>query len=253
LALLFYGVLLFRALYKDPTLTHLIIMLWLWQTQTGAAFAVAAAIIGAAVVLHQTDSTRRMAEERRERRDEALRGVFALALSELSDYARACGQVLSNILEDQSRRPTLSMGGITGVPPPLVWPAGWQVPQLPDGLAQRLIELIEVNGSERSRKALIALAERTQVQHARIRSTSQHIQIGTPIVTRPHMIDLLLNAAELHASCDKLFPFARGQNAEASALISARDLRGSLLQIVSTPLRREVQDYFDEQHGPKAH
>ena len=62
-----------RAVFRLPTLQHLITLLVMWQTLIGAAFALAAALIGASAIVQQTTATGRRAVERRQRRAIALR------------------------------------------------------------------------------------------------------------------------------------------------------------------------------------
>lgn len=61
-----YGWLFLRSWARhDWALDHLTTLLFLWQIQTGAAFALAVALIGSAVILDQTQAARRQEEERR--------------------------------------------------------------------------------------------------------------------------------------------------------------------------------------------
>jgi hypothetical protein len=59
-----YVVLFMRAMLRQLTLEHLIALLNLWQTQTGATFAIAAALIGAVAILRQTPATKGASAER---------------------------------------------------------------------------------------------------------------------------------------------------------------------------------------------
>jgi hypothetical protein len=88
-ALGLYGGLFFRSIVTHPTLGHLIALLFLWQTQTTGAFAIAAAVVGAAAILYQVETTSRLAEEERDRRAAALWAVLPLTLiGPRSDRAR---------------------------------------------------------------------------------------------------------------------------------------------------------------------
>jgi hypothetical protein len=61
-ALLLYGALFLRSMGRHGwTLDHLTALLFLWQTQTAAAFALLAALVGSAALVHQT-----LAAQRRE-------------------------------------------------------------------------------------------------------------------------------------------------------------------------------------------
>ena len=100
IALIFAGLagtylwLFVQSMLHQPTREHLTTLLFLWQTQTGAAFALAAAFIGAVAVLHQTTATARRSDARRGRRATALRAVLPLMLSELIGYTEWCAKIM---------------------------------------------------------------------------------------------------------------------------------------------------------------
>lgn len=113
---------LVRRLTATPTWKHLIELLYLWQAQTGAAFALAAAVLGAIVIPHQTGTTRRLEETRRTRRADTLRAVLPLILTELADYAANC----AGFLPDCSRSQIQLASGLRAYNCPrrqTVWPA----------------------------------------------------------------------------------------------------------------------------------
>ena len=66
-----YIFLFLRSMHRHPTLEHLIVLLSLRQTQTGAAFAIAAALLGAVAILYQTETTQRLEEARRKQAKDA--------------------------------------------------------------------------------------------------------------------------------------------------------------------------------------
>ncbi len=167
-----YGGLFVRSVVRHPTLDHLIALLFLWQTQTGAAFAIAAAFIGGAVVLHQTATTRRLEDVRRSRRAAALRAVLPLALSELCDYAARCAAISAELLAQPSSSPVKA--------------PGLSVPSLPPGLVDQLTELIEASEPDHARP-LIVLVRRVQIQHARMRDMQRRAgsQTGSILVRAP--------------------------------------------------------------------
>ena len=66
-----YIFLFLRSMHRHPTLEHLIVLLSLWQTQTGAAFAIAAALLGAVAILYQTETTQCLEEARRKQAKDA--------------------------------------------------------------------------------------------------------------------------------------------------------------------------------------
>jgi hypothetical protein len=204
-----------RSMSRTPTLGHLITLLSLWQTQTGAAFAIAAALIGATVILHQTDTTRRLEDTRRTRRAAALRAVLPLALMELSDYAARCAELHAELLAQPKTRPIRATSLL--------------FPPLPDGLVGQLIELIETIEQDHARP-LIVLVRRLQIHQARTRDTQRRAasQLGNVLVWS-NVVGRVIDAVEIYARCDKLFIYARGEAGIPAALISSDDVRRALL------------------------
>lgn len=156
-----YVWLFLRSVTTNPTLEHLIALLFMWQIQTGDAFALAAALIGAAVVLDQTATTRRLEEIRRARRATALRAVLPLMLTEISDYASRCAGINARLLAQPSNtaiRENRDLG----------------FPDLPAGVVDRLIDLIEASERDHARP-LIILAKRVQISS---RTNAGHAKAG---------------------------------------------------------------------------
>ncbi len=209
-----YSWLFVRSMLAHWTLKHFIVLLFRWQTLTGAVFAIAAAVIGATAILHQTETTRQREEKRRERRAAALRAVLPLALTELSDYAARCATICAEWLV-QSR----AQGGSA---------LAFQFPALPTGLVDTLIELIEAIESDHARP-LVVLLRRLQIQHARARDIQQRVtgQHGK-ILLRNNVVGGVIDAAEIHARCSKLFAYARGCATVPAAAISSNDVKQAL-------------------------
>lgn len=217
-ALGLYGWLFVRSMLRNPTLEHLIALLFLWQTQTGAAFAVAAAILGATVILHQTATTERLETTRRKRRAAALRAAFPLALMELADYAANCAAIHAGLLAQPKTSPIRA--------------PNLQFPPLPDGLVRHLTELIEATESDHARP-LTVLLRRLQIHHARARDTQRRAadQDGN-ILTWHNVVRRVIDAAEIYARSEKLLAYARGDTDTPPAAISADDVRTALLLIL---------------------
>jgi hypothetical protein len=211
-ALGLYGWLFLRSMLRHPTLEHLIVLLSLWQAMTGAAFAIAAALLGAGVILYQTQEARHLADERRKRRAVALRAVLPLALMELSGYAIECATILMRGLRTKPNGLHVDSEPPEAIHVP---PGALLVPPVPNGLESRLTELIETTACNHTRP-LIVLIRRLQIQQGRAREMG-----GRGTVTRADLIGGVIDAAEIFARCSKLFPYARGEtDAPVSALTS---------------------------------
>jgi hypothetical protein len=188
-----YVALFLGSMIRHRSWDHLTELLFLWQAQTGAAFALATALIGAAVIVDQTQAAERRAEEQRERRAGALWAVSSLMLTELSDYGTSCALIYVKAINPP-------MVNLSGVPPQRPgqwrWPHGESLPPLPVGLVDRLADLIEASAPDHARP-LKTLANVVQIQHARARNLQHDIQRQTQlgpnrriegIVTRANLI-----------------------------------------------------------------
>jgi hypothetical protein len=248
---LVYVGLFVRSMVRLPTLTHLIALLFLWQTQTGAAFALVAALIGAIAIVRQTGATERRAEERRKRRATALRAVLPLMLSELTDYATRCADLFAEVLENSGAnfplhwpRQRPAPGTPLWPPPPLPPPV--MLPPLPSEFVGQLTDLIEAITPDHA-QPLVTLVKRVQIQHSRALDLQRRI-LGPregEIVVRTNTLARLIDAIEVHARCVRLFPYARGEVPAPPAVVSADDVQRSAFLAVRAPVLDEVAVEID--------
>ena len=228
-ALAVYFGLFERSMLRQPTWEHLIALLFLWQTQTGAAFAIAAALIGAIAILRQTAATEDRAEDRRKRRASALRAVLPLMLAELSDYAADCAGIFGEVIRGYDAHAKLNADVSTfrassplGVIQKDDWPFDQRIGPLPSGFTEQLIDLIETIPSNHARP-LVALIRCVQIQHSRAETWQRDILSNDreKTVVRDNLVDSLIDACEVQVRCDALFAYARGEVAQPPATISA--------------------------------
>jgi hypothetical protein len=210
LALLGYFGLFVHSLLQHWTFQHLTALLWHWQTQTGAAFALVAALVGAWAVMQQTKATERQAEERRNRRAEALRTTLPVVLTELMDYAIRCAELYARTLASA------------------VWPEGERLPPLPSGFVDRLSELIE-QANPAFAEALTTLIRVVQIQCTGSSVLPNSLRIRPEVmrdeVLRSNVVFGMINTAEVLAWCVKLTPFARGTEKTPPTRISVGDMK----------------------------
>lgn len=190
------------AMLRDPTWKHLITLLFLWQTQTGAAFALAAALVAAGVVWHQTQANRRLEDERRDRRAFALRAILAPALSELSDYATRSATMLAEAFAKRPVSGTVISGRIT-------------FPAVPDGLVLHLTAFIEAAKPAHA-KSFIVLVKRLQTQHARMLALQRQNTLS-----QTEVLLCLVGTAEIQARCSELLDYASCETEAPAAVITA--------------------------------
>lgn len=210
-------------------LDHLIILLVLWQTQTGAAFALAAALIGAGVILHQTQDNRRKEEEQRERRAFALRATLAPSLSELSDYATRSAKTLADAFTQRPVPGTVISGHIT-------------FPEVPDGLVMQLTAFIEAAKTDHA-KPFIVLVTRLQFQHSRMLKLQRQ-----NILSQTEVLLCLVGTAEIQARCCELLDYARCETDAPPAVITASDVSFavSTMKISIPQLQKQIDFYAKE-------
>jgi hypothetical protein len=232
-----YVLLFVTAIVRHPT--HLIVLLFNWQTQTGAAFAIAAAWIGALAVVHQTRATERQAEERRKRRAHALRSVLPLLLSELSDYAERCAEIVDKVLRNYGDRVSISHRQQSRISPPVViqsldWPKDRSIPPLPSGFTEQLTDLIEVIPPAYA-KPLIELIRCVQLQHSRAMTWQREVLRETRSVLYSNLITSLVRTCEVHARCTALSDYAHNITAQPPPpTISAREVKDAAFSLAGT-------------------
>jgi hypothetical protein len=149
----------------------------------GACLAIVAALIGARVVLHQINETRRNDEERRMRRATALRSVLTLGLIEIYDYVAACALIYAELLLTQFESQISS--------------AGIQIPPLPDDLVKQFTDLIETLDPDHARP-FIVLIRRLQIHHSHARDTQRRAASQNSILTRHNVVAYLVDSAEVY-------------------------------------------------------
>jgi hypothetical protein len=123
-ALVLYGCLFVRSMLRHWTLEHLIALLFLWQTQMGAAFAIAAALLGAGAILYQTETTQRLEEARRKQAKDAELETRATELQNLrqalhTEVAMTASQCLKT-LNDFTRTDSTTKNPRSALMPRLV-------------------------------------------------------------------------------------------------------------------------------------
>jgi hypothetical protein len=217
-----YFYLFISSMLREPTREHLTRLLYLWQAQTAAAFALAAAFLGAALIIYQVGTGARQERDRRHRRFVAVRAVLSLDLSELIEYATTCAKIYAGLLKH---------------PGPVIVSSGTRFPPLPAEVTARFAELIEAADANHA-KPLISLVGRLQVQRARTRGAESNLAGGGEEKAYWRLAALagLLLAAEIHAKCGKLLLNARSSANTPAGTISPDDVRASLWLIDPTLL-----------------
>jgi hypothetical protein len=256
---LVYVWLFVRSMVRQLSLPHLTALLLLWQAQTGAAFALAAALIGAIAIVRQTRATERRADERRERRATALRAVLPLMLSELIDYAKRCADIFAEVLAPRHGPSSVRVDELQR---PIPWQWSEELPPLPAGFVGRLIDLIEAIPSDHARP-LATLVRRMQHQHSRATDLRQailslswlphnRVNVNLAPVYTEDVLARLIDALVVHASCQVLLPYARGEIPAPPAAVSPDDVRRAAFLAARVSLLDEVTAEIDRYAATQA-
>jgi hypothetical protein len=157
-----------------------------WAQALGTILSVAAA---ASISLYLQD-------EQRRRKHFAARALLPATLSELGDYINACLDALLDYRGNMSR---------TGATPRFV------APPMPISLINAMKDCVEA-ADEAPRKRMAELLEKLQIQNSRLST----IGLETPrvnMITTTHTINSrIVDALEIYARVDLLFPYARRLN-----------------------------------------
>ena len=220
------------ALYRDPSRAHLVALLYLWQTQVAGVLAIAAALLGAAAVLHQTGADRQREMDQLARRAEALRAAMPMIIDGVSQYAFDCTRVYDEIWR---------AGG-----DPVVQRPAAPFPDLPQGLVDAVVAFLETIGNGPGGRQLTTLLRELQIYRSRARDTSYRATAGnTSILVRHTLIGRAVDSAAIYARCEKLFAYARSIGFTEVRDVTPADVEKALwlLPVNSIPqeeLRQEI-------------
>jgi hypothetical protein len=209
-----YVVLFTLSMFRHASLEHLITLLFLWQTQTGATLAIVAAIIGGGFVLYQSTEARRLDQDQRIRKIYALRGLLTHDLSDLIDYCRQGAELFVSLFVFDPAHPEGR---------PYIRAVGLDIPSPPTGVVGRVACLIE-NCQPEEMRPFILLLERSQVQHAGAQSLKFRAALDNG-VARTDIISCLVDLAEIYARCSKLFRYAREEKLSSVETTNADDVK----------------------------
>jgi uncharacterized integral membrane protein len=236
-----YIILFLISMYRHATLSHLITLLFLWQTQTGATLAIVAAIIGGGFLLYQTTEARRLDQSQRVRKIYALRGLLTHDLAELTDYCRQSAQLFVSLFvfdpANPAGRPYIRAIGLNLSPPP-------------PGVVGRVASLIE-NCEPEQIRPFVLLLERTQIQHARATNVKFRAALDNG-VARTDIISCLVDISEIYARCSKLFRYARAEALSSVEITTADDVKQAVPPMLwGTDLSAvaEIQAAIDRRAG----
>ena len=220
-----YAVLLIQSLMQDFSRRHLVALLFGWQTQTSAAFAVAAALIGGAAVVHQTENVRRTEKEERGRKATAARAMLPHALVEVTGYAEECAAIYVPLL-------ALHVSAVVTTP--------LSFPPFPAGAAEALGQAIEVITFDEA-APIATLADEIQIMRTRLRDNAiASARAGRGVLLRANIPGCLVELGVLYARCERLLTYARDR-ADAPAYATTPDDVRQAVMSMPIPNSTEIE------------
>jgi hypothetical protein len=216
-----YIILFILSMLRHATLKHLIALLFLWQTQTGAALAIVAAITGGGFVLYQTTEARRLDQDQRIRKIYALRGLLTHDLAELTNYCRKGAELFVSLFVFDPTNPTGK---------PYIRAIELDIPSPPPGVVDRVASLIE-NCEPDQMRPFVLLLERIQIQHASAKGVKFRAAMENG-VARTDIISCLVELAKIYARCSRLFKYARAEKLSSVEITNADDVKQAVVPML---------------------
>ncbi len=227
LSIVLYSALFVFSMYKNFSYAHFVGLLFLWQTQIGASFAILAGSLAASVVLEQTSSARNIEKQKRANRKEALRAILPLALMKMSDYAEQsvdlCEDMITNSRNGLGQNST------------------HKATDIPNDWILTLTEFIE-HSDDADRQPFIETIKKTQIQHSRVKGLVARVDGKKPhqIALRQNAIESCIDSLEIHARASRLFEYSRGDRDNVPHSLSKDDVKTSA-RLLLTPGQYETE------------
>lgn len=226
-----------RAVHRDGiSWTWFARNLMAWQTLYAGVIAGVAAVATISVILLQIWASDELERKRLRRRNEAIRAVLPLSLTQICDYAAICAQAHAMVLIEIDRDPEKDRDPI--------------IPDLPQGLDDRMIEFIE-SSDEATAKAFQKFLAILQIQHTR--SRAQPEQVGSRITKargKYYHLNRISDAADVYAMASSFFRYARGKADAATFDITPQDKDGAVLAMGLSFLDEDAARQYIRERKP---
>jgi hypothetical protein len=166
-----------------------------WQTLATGVIAFAGAYWTVRAIRDQINQTEALEQKRRSSESLAARVVLPLALSELTDYARRCFNLLITYVPADRSTPAL--------------PAKLDVPSVPTDVINTIQACVRY-AEPRITLQIAALLSKVQVQQSRLRALiSEAVSSDEKIIFRHEGIGALVDAADVFAKASALYEYGR--------------------------------------------
>lgn len=178
-----------------------------WQTLVAGSLAIFGAFLGAQAVYRQTQQGVDFQEAELRRKHRAEMAVFGLALAQICDNVICAEQGCGRLLQNPSQNPEAIFDGTEKL-------------KISDEVIVRLYEFIKSTDDPR----LVGLVS-TICHNIQIRLSRQRLE-----GTRDSTLQLAIaELAGIHAMCESLFPYARGERTEPPTEVMWKQSGSSLL------------------------
>ncbi|NKI16884.1 hypothetical protein HCU74_05550 [Spongiibacter sp. KMU-166] len=186
-----------------------------WQTLNAAMIALCASLVALWASQRQASLQKKLIEDQREREFVAARAFLSAALAELQDYLRDVYIAYSELYEELPVDGSFSDDN-SYVP-------DVALPELPVSHRTVFRDCI-THASPDIAKYLSHILSRVQVINSRVMGINESIMYKS----RSKIVDDILSVAEIEATCNKLYSFARGDSPLIPSPIGDDDLIGML-------------------------
>jgi len=187
-----------------------------WQTLIGSGVAFLAIAVTYLNTSRTLAKTQKLEEYRRTRKQEALRAILPLALSEVCQYAEIVCQRLLPLVNSCANR-LLIHDGITAPTFPL----------LPPDAIKSLSDFIEY-ADEIDVQLPVALVRKLQILHARLTGLVSKMEDAGDVTQESWLESMVIDCAVLYARAAAAFEFSRGEKRDLPAAIDWGNVRLAL-------------------------
>ncbi len=187
------------ARWPDGNRCTLLKFLYDWQQLIGGFFAIGASIAAWVAIHRQVQQADRHESERNRQKRDAARAMLPLALSGITEYARACRDALIDLYRNRSEE---SIPKTNWIPPPV-----------PSGAIADLRTMVEASNAPTEGRIVARILWRLQIQASRLQSLSIDLRPSSTstIVTAVNIEQFIVDTIEVCALASAMFPFARGE------------------------------------------
>lgn len=173
-----------------------------WQTLIAGLIAIAAAFVGGAFINKQIQQTEILERDRRSREFAAARAMLPIYLSNLAQYMQDCAKGLKALYRLRKVDPSPAQA--------------FDVPEFPPAPleAAHFLQSVILTSPAQFRKPFVDILQELQTFDARLRMMRGRYTTAAQAkqATRSGLLDITIQAIELYALIESMFPFSRDES-----------------------------------------